>query len=575
MLTLGISCYYHDAAAVLVKNGEVISASLEERFSRNKHDSAFPLQAIHFCLKDNSLKPEDLDFIVFYEKPFLKFERIYQSVLNYTPKSYGLFREATFSTFGEKLWIRSMIENKLNINSKKILFVPHHLSHAASTFLTSPFPKAAILTIDGVGEWSTASIGTGDDQGITIAKEMRFPASLGLLYSVFTAFLGFEVNEGEYKVMCMAGYGKPTLKNKIYQTFKLFDDGSLVPNLSYFSYHYHNRRSFNSNFIKLFGAPRIPKSPFDINSPKDRYYADVAASIQEVTEEIVIMMARYVHRTTDLKNLCLAGGVALNGLANYRLFKEKIFDNIHIQPAAGDSGGAMGAALYIDYCFGSKKRNTLNNVYLGQDYTQSEINSYLNQNNIPSKRFSDNELFKYISDKISNGKIIGWFNGKGEWGPRALGHRSILADPRNPRMKSLVNEKIKFREPFRPFAPSVLAEHASAFFDISPTTHSPQPITPFDFMLYVVKVKSEKRKLIPAVTHVDGTSRPQLVYKQISPRYWGLINAFYKKTGVPMLLNTSFNLSTEPIVNSLADAYKTFQESGLDILVLGNNIILK
>lgn len=595
MKVLGISCLYHDSAAALVSDGKLLAAALEERFSRKKHDPDFPARATEFCLNQAGIRGSQLDYAVFYEKPFLKFERLFQSVLEHAPATYGLFKDATMSFFGNKLWIRSTIAHQLNIPESKILFLPHHLSHAASAFLSSPFDQSAILTVDGVGEWSTASIGIGNSKEIKIIEELRFPASLGLLYSAFTAFLGFEVNEGEYKVMGLSGYGKPDLVHKVHKVIKVNKDGSIVPNLKYFSYHYHNKKTTSPEFEKLFGVSRKPKTPFDPKNPRDIYYANVAASIQTVTEEIVLKMATHARQITELDNLCLAGGVALNGLANYKLSRSGIFKKIYIQPASGDAGGALGAALYVDHYFGNQKRFVMNNVYYGKKYSNKGIKSFLSKNHLTIQPLNHEQLFDYIASQIASGKIIGWFQDRFEWGPRALGARSILADPRNPGMKQLVNEKIKFRDPFRPFAPSVLTEHAHKYFDIPPinkpipsddgihdavgfinsSTASGQFTTPLDFMLYVVKVKKEIRKKIPAVTHVDGTSRPQLVKRNISPKYYKLIEAFYRKTGVPMLLNTSFNLATEPIVNSPEDAYKTFKESGLDILVLGDYIIEK
>lgn len=620
MYILGISCHYHDSAAALVSDGKLIAASLEERFSAVKHDSSFPRQAVINCLKNAGIISKDLDFVVFYEKPFLKFERVYQSILNYSPRTFGLFKDATFNTFGSKLFIRSEISRSLGITEDKILFIPHHLSHASSSFLCSPFNESAIITIDGVGEWSTASIGIGNKNEIRILKEMRFPNSLGLLYSLFTSFLGFEVNEGEYKVMGLSGYGEPIYKSKIQKIIKIYSDGSIEPDLAYFSYHYHNRRSYSEKFIEFFGKPRKPKSPFDFQDKKDRYYADIAASIQSVTEDIVLKIAEYAQKITKQKKLCLSGGVALNGIANYKIARSGLFEDIFIQPAAGDAGGALGAALYIDYFFGKHKRFVMNNVYYGCRYSNMEIKKIIGKlchcgeqksrrrshrhqagfslrrdnppktvkdlvlldHGIASPHFrsvrNDTELCNFIASKITHGKIIGWFQGRCEWGPRALGNRSILADPRNPEMKKLVNEKIKFREPFRPFAPSVLAEYSNEYFDLdqmSLRSADRRRSNPPNFMLYVVPVKKEKQKLIPSVTHIDGTSRPQIINFNTNPLFYNLIKAFYKITGIPMLLNTSFNLSTEPMVNSPQDALKTFKESGLDILVMGNYIMEK
>jgi carbamoyltransferase len=593
MYILGISCYYHDSAACLLKDGQVVAAAQEERFSRLKHDSAFPVNAIKFCLDFAGLKGSELEYVVFNEKPFLKFERIIKTILATYPFSLGIFQEAIINWMGDKLWIKGLIEEKLGITPGKILFCQHHLAHAAASFFCSPFSEAAILTIDGVGEWTSTARGYGsadwDGSGINqikLLEEIKFPHSLGLLYSVFTAFLGFEINEGEYKVMGMSAFGVPKYTEKIYELIKVSPDGSFRMNMKYFSYQYNPKRSFNKRFEKLFGRPRDPKSrfvtartsfydypaaPADQEIKANQYYADIAASIQKVTEDIVVRIANNLYRKTGQKKLCLAGGVALNCLANSRILKETPFEEIFIQPAAGDSGSALGAALYVYHCLLAKPRKfILKHAYWGKEYTQKEIEDFLVDSRI-KYQFMDNEntLIELVAEALADGKVIGWFQGRGEWGPRALGNRSILADPRRESMKDIINIKIKFREPFRPFAATVLAKQAEGLFEFNGCLKQ----YPFRFMLCTVLVKDQHR--IPAVTHIDGTSRIQIIDQQDNPLYYRLIESFYQKTKVAALLNTSFNLKGEPIVNSPQDALNTFRQSGMDMLVLGEFILTK
>ncbi len=593
MHILGISCYYHDAAACLLRDGEVIAAAEEERFSRIKHDFSFPVNAIRFCLDYARIKGNELDYVVFNEKPFLKFERIIKTILSTYPRSAVLFQEAMINWMGDKLWIKSLIEEKVGINSNKILFCQHHLSHAAGSFFCSPFSEAALLSIDGVGEWTTSALGKGsanwddrDKNDIQLFEEIRFPHSLGLLYSVFTAFLGFKVNEDEYKVMGMSAFGKPKYIDKIYELIRVNQDGSFRLNMEYFAYHYHTKRSFNKYFEDLFGRPRDSNSRFVtsktsiydyINPPTEveietnQYYADVAASIQKVTEDILVRIANYLYHKTGSKKLCFAGGVALNCLANYRILKETPFEEIFIQPSAGDGGAAMGAALYAYHCLLAKPRRfILQHAFWGKEYSGEQIRSFLKTNNLSYQYIEDEEkLIDSIVDALISGKVVGWFQGRFEWGPRALGNRSILADPREEKMKDIVNIKIKFREPFRPFAPSVLSDKVTDLFELD----NFQEHYPIRFMLYTLPVK--KKDLIPAVTHIDGSSRIQIVDKKINPRYYRLIERFYQATGVPAVLNTSFNLKGEPIVESPQDAFNTFSKSGMDMLVLGNFILTK
>ena len=607
MYILGLSCYYHDAAAALISDGSVIAAAEEERFSRKKHDSSFPELSINFCLDTAKIKPADLDYVVFYEKPFRKFHRIIISNLSTFPRSAIAFREAMRIWLTQKLWVKSEIASHLNIKEDKILFCEHHLSHAASAFYTSPFKEAAILTVDGVGEWATASQAEGNGNKIKILNELYYPQSLGLLYSTFTAYLGFEVNEGEWKVMGLAPYGKPVYQDKVRKVVKANSDGSFSLDFSYFSYQYSDSTAYSGKFIDLFGPPVPPEQSHLVIKRS----ADLAASIQLVTEELLLNMVKNLKKTAKSDNLCLAGGVALNSVANYRLLKEGGFKNIFIQPAAGDSGGALGSALYLNYnILGQKKRTVQEHAYFGQKYSNKEIALALNhlgrwQSNgfdsseVKISKLPDSNLIDYISTRITAGKVIGWLQGRFEWGPRALGNRSILADPRNPKMKDLINAKVKFREAFRPFAPSVLSDHATEVFDLSAIYHVQHDFSsdggrlkrsgshdssevkglethyPLRFMLYVVPVKPAWRKKVPAINHADNTARPQLVFKETNPLYYSLIGAFHKKTGVPLILNTSFNLKGEPIVNSPEDAYSTFIRSGIDILVLGNYVCEK
>ena len=588
---LGISCYFHDASSALLRDGRLIAAAEEERFTRKKHDYEFPQRAIDFCLRLGGLQAADLDYVVFFEKPFLKFERLILSSLQTFPRSHRVFREAMVTWLGDKLWIKHLIQNRLGVPSSKVLFSEHHLSHAASAFFCSPFEEAAILTVDGVGEWATASFGVGKDREIKLFGEIRFPHSLGLLYSAFTAFLGFEVNEGEYKVMGMAPFGTPRYVDKVRKVIRLGQDGSFELDMDYFSFHYSTDKTFNGKFEALFGPPRSSQAyfftptsgypsyfgekPSNYNelAKQNQYYADVAASIQAVTEEALLGMARHVHRQTGLKRLCMAGGVALNSVANGRILRETPFEQIYVQPSAGDGGGSVGAALYAYHmALGRPRKFVMEHAYWGQEHSAGEIEEFLTSEGIRHEQFGDEDkLIERVVKGLEEGKAVGWLQGRFEWGPRALGNRSILADPRRAEMKDLVNVKIKFREPFRPFAPSVLAERAEDYFAL-PEAASHYPAR---FMLYVVGVKPERRETIPAVTHVDGTGRLQTVCRETNPRYYRLIETFGQATGVPILLNTSFNLKGEPIVNTPREAFSTFMRSGLDVLVLGDYLIEK
>lgn len=569
MKILGISCYYHDAAAALIIDGKIVAACEEERFTRIKHDSAFPKNAINFCLTQGAISNSDLDYVVFYEKPFRKLHRILISTLATYPWSYQAFREALRIWLTQKLWIKNEIAEYLEISRDRILFTSHHLAHAASAFYPSSFKNSAILTVDGVGEWATTTFCIGKNHQIKLIKQINFPHSLGLFYSAFTAFLGFEVNEGEWKVMGLAPYGKPVFADKIRQLVEKNPDGSFRLDLTFFSYHYSDSKSFTKKFEQLFGPPISQKKSHLITTRS----ADIAASVQKVTEELLVSLAKQLHQESGLTNLCLAGGVALNSVANYKILEFSGFKNIHIQPASGDSGGALGAALYVyHHILNHQKRYQLAHAYLGISPTTKEIETVLKNNHTPYQKLSPSKLCELISREIAAGKVVGWLQGRSEWGPRALGARSILADARRRNMKDTINSKVKFREAFRPFAPSVLAEHAGKIFSLPRNYHQHEPLK---YMLYVVPVKKNWRKRIPAVNHADNTARPQLVYQKQNPLYYRLIKTFAHKTGVPLLLNTSFNLRGEPIVNTPQDAYSTFIRSGIDILIMRNYVCKK
>jgi carbamoyltransferase len=591
MYILGISCYYHDAAAVLLNDGALVAAAEEERFTRKKHDFDFPKQAIKFCLETAGITGNDLDYVVFFEKPFRKLDRILMMTLQTYPQSYKVFRESMITWMVDKLWVGTTIETEIGVPKEKILFSEHHLSHAASAFLCSPFEESAILTVDGVGEWVTSTYGVGKGNQVKINKQIEFPHSLGLLYSAFTAFLGFEVNEGEYKVMGMAPYGEPKYVDKVWKTINQNSDGSFSLNMDYFSFHHSTERTYNQKFADLFGTPRPEKMLFfteETGFPKyfgappgnmaelskmNKHYADIAASIQKVTEEVLVNMAKHLHKTTGMKNLCMAGGVALNCVANTRILHESGFEQLYVQPAAGDGGGALGAALWAYNTLLGKPRNfQMQHAFWGRANSDAEIGDFLRLNNIKHTRYDDEDkMIDTVVNHLTNASVIGWAQGRFEWGPRALGSRSILADPRNPNMKDIVNTKIKFREPYRPFAPSVLAESAEKYFDLpNAAKHSPAR-----YMQYVVPVKPEAQAILPAITHVDGTGRMQTVFKDQSPRYYKMIERFGQATGVPVVMNTSFNLKGEPIVNTPENAFNTFSKSEMDALVLENFIIEK
>ncbi len=554
MRILGISCHYHEAAAALLVDGRVVAACAEERISRRKHDARFPTGAIGFCLAQGGITASDLDWVVFYEKPFIKFQRHLDTVIRFFPGSLGYFVESMRNALTEKLWIRSIITDQLGVTPDKVLFVPHHLSHAAAAFYPSPFPRAAFLTLDGVGDRSTGSWGVARGHKLIPMGELQFPHSVGLLYSTFTAFLGFEVNEGEYKVMGMAGYGKPRHTSKVRKTFRQLNDGSIELNLNYFSFHTTATRMYSDAFIEEFRG-------------LDRF--DLAASLQKVTEDVVFGMMTAIAKKTGESRLCFGGGVALNSVINGNIPRRTPFKDVFAFPAAGDDGGAVGAALYAyHHVLGQKKRVPLEHVFWGASSSNADIAAFLKRAKIKARRLSDTKIIKLVVEALLAGQVVGWFEGRAEFGPRALGHRSIIADPKDAAMKDLVNRKIKFREEFRPFAPVVLDHLAKDYYRVTTSRMAPYMLATFD-------TTAKGRRIAAATTHVDGTSRIQTVDSRYKGRYGRLLRAFYRKTGRPILLNTSFNLKGEPIVNSPADAYSTFMRSGIDLLVLENFVIVK
>jgi carbamoyltransferase len=562
MYILGISCYYHDAAACLIKNGRIVAAAEEERFTRVKHDNAFPINAIKYCLKEAKISANKLSYVGFYEKPIVKFERIMQTFTECYPSGFWLFYKTVPSWVNEKLRIKSIIKRKLHFKNE-VLFVDHHSSHAASAFFVSPFIKAAILTVDGVGEWVTASIKTGENNRISNLKEIHFPDSLGLLYSTITAFLGFKVNNDEYKVMGLAAYGTTKYEKEFRKLVKINSDGSFHIDMKYFDYR-NKTRMWSDEFEKLFGNPRKHDSPIE------KRHEDIAATLQKITEEIYFKMTNHVYKLTRFENLCIAGGVGLNSVANGKLFQKTPFKRIFVQPAATDAGGAIGAAYFIWHHILNENRNfEMNHAYYGPQFSNDEIFGFLRKNKIKYKKLSRKELLKTVAKAITEDKIVGWFQGRMEVGPRALGNRSILANPINPKMKDIVNNKIKHREDFRPFAGSILIEKVNDFFAVPDVKHNSP------FMTFVFDVKDEKRKLIPAITHLDGSCRIQTISRKENSLYYDLIKEFERQTGVPVILNTSFNLKGEPIVCTPEEAYNDFIKTPMDCLVLGSYFVIK
>ena len=589
---LGISAFYHDSAACILKNGKIIAAAQEERFTRKKHDPSYPYNAIEFVLKHAGIELSEVDQIVFFEKPFLKFERLLETYVAFAPKGFVSFAKAMPIWIKEKLFQKNLLFNSLKTHDKNyksdknIFFSDHHLSHAASAFFPSPFKDAVVLTADGVGEWATTTVAVGKENSLEIKKEIHFPHSLGLLYSAFTYYTGFKVNSGEYKLMGLAPYGKPIYEDKIKMLIDIKGDGTFRLDQKYFNYA-TGLTMTNNKFNNLFGKkPRNPK-----NEKITQFHMDIAASVQKVTEEIMIKLAKAIRNEYNIKNLCLAGGVALNCVANGKILKQKIFDNIWIQPAAGDAGGSLGAALALWHIELQNKRvvnikDDMNGSYLGTEFTQEEIEKELKSNGANFEILDYENLISKTADFLSNEKAIGWFQGRMEFGPRALGARSIIADPRSNKMQKNLNLKVKYRESFRPFAPSVLREDLSKWFDID--VDSP-------YMLFVAEINSNKkiemndeqknlfginklnikRSNIPAVTHVDYSARIQTVNKETNKSYYDLILKFKEKTGCPLIVNTSFNVRGEPIVNTPTDAFNCFMGTELDYLVIGNCILDK
>ncbi|MDD5005650.1 MAG: carbamoyltransferase [Candidatus Omnitrophica bacterium] len=582
---LGISAFYHDSAACIVKNGEIIAAAQEERFTRKKHDFNFPCNSINWCLKETVIQTKDLSYVAFYDKPLIKFERIILTYLRFAPFGLGSFMMSMPMWLKNKLHTRDLIKNELEGYGGPVIFTEHHESHAASAFYPSPFKESAILTMDGVGEWATASTGIGKDSEVTLLKELHFPHSLGLLYSAFTYFTGFRVNSGEYKLMGLAPYGKPIYKETILkELLDIKEDGSFKMNMKYFNYC-AGLTMTNKKFARLFGGPaRRPETKIT------QRQMDIASSIQEVIEEIMLKMAKYVKELTKQDNLCLGGGVALNCVGNGKILKEKIFKNIWIQPAAGDAGGAIGAALFTWYKYLGNKRNadgindSQKGSFLGTHYSNEEIKKSLDEYGIKYEFLNETELVNKVAGLINEENVIGWFQGKMEFGPRALGARSIIGDARSQEMQSKMNLKIKFRESFRPFAPSVLKEKCVQYFDMD--AESP-------YMLLVAQVKKDKileqtgetsqgfdklkvkRSIIPSVTHVDYSARVQTVDSQRNPLFYNLIKKFEELSNCPVIINTSFNIRGEPIVCTPLDALRCFLNTDMDYLAIGNFLIDK
>lgn len=582
---LGISAYYHDSAAALLRDGQIIAAAQEERFTRKKHDSDFPLKAIEYCLREAGISSRDLTHVVFYEKPFVKFERILETYLSISPRGLTQYLQALPLWLTQRLWMGDDIGQELDYEGE-VLYAEHHESHAASAFFPSPFEEAAILTVDGVGEWCTTTYGVGQGNDLRLLAEIRFPHSLGLLYSAFTYYTGFKVNSAEYKVMGLAPYGEPRYVNTILEELiDLKEDGSISMNMDYFDYM-TGLRMTNGQFDKLFdGPPRRPESELTQRE------MDLARSVQVVTEEAMLKLARHVHKATGKENLCLAGGVALNCVANGRLLREGPFKRLWIQPAAGDAGGALGAALVVHHRYKGHPRipqpkDSMHGSLLGPSYSDEDIEKMLSKYGARLRKYSDGEFLPAVVDRLTSEKVVGWFSGRMEFGPRALGGRSILGDPRSQAMQSVMNLKIKYRESFRPFAPSVLEEHTSEVFELD--AESP-------YMLLVAPVREERRipmtaeqdklfgidKLnvprsdVPAITHIDYSARVQTVTRERNGRYYELIKTFYDRTGCPLLVNTSFNVRGEPIVESPVDAYRCFMRTEMDSLAIGSFILDK
>src|SRR6185437_10468003 len=577
MKILGISAHYHDSAAALVIDGVPVAAVQQERLSRRKNDAAFPLAAIEWCLDHAGISPEALDAVVFYERPMLKFDRILTSTLRAFPRSWRAFPQAMQNALGEKVWVRGLISSHLGIPARKVLFTEHHQSHAAAAFLTAPTRRAAILTTDGVGEWATLTVGFGtrgpdSSTSIRLLREIRFPHSLGMLYSTFTAYLGFAINEGEYKVMGLASYGRPTLVNEVRRLIRRTSDGAFALELEYFEFHTTTQSSYSSRFVDLFGPPRNPHEPIDLQTAEGRRLADCAASVQRVLEDTLVEIARTLRHETGLPDLCMGGGVALNGVANARILAESGFERLFVPPAPGDAGCALGAALYADRIhFGNPDREVADHPFWGPAVGEAKLARLVRQDRRPCDEWDDDSgLIMQVADDLAAGRIVGWMDGALEFGPRALGHRSILAAPHATEMRDRLNRDVKRREEFRPFAPVVPIEVADRYFEL-PSGGARLA----RFMSGVFPVKREWRARLSAITHVDGTARLQTLEECMAPRLYALLQAYGRRTGIPVLLNTSFNLAGEPIVNRAVEGYSTFRRSGIDVLVAGRTRVTK
>ncbi len=576
MNILGISAHYHDAAAALVVDGVPLCAVQEERLSRRKNDAAFPLSAIEWCLDRAALDPAQLDAVVFYERPMLKFERILTCALRAFPRSWRMFPKAMKNALGEKVWIRGIISSHLGVPARNVLFTEHHQAHAAAAFLTAPTERAAILTADGVGEWATLSVGRGERRrggaaSISLLREIRFPHSLGMLYSTFTAYLGFKVNEDEYKVMGLAGYGRPLLVDAVRRLIRRTADGAFALDLDYFDYHTTAGRSYSSRFIDLFGPPRSPYEPIDLDTDDGKRFADIAASVQRVLEETLVDMARSLRRETGLPDLCLGGGVALNGVANAKILAESGFERVFVPPAPGDAGCAIGAALYADRMhFRNHDRDVPDHPFWGPAVADDELARIAREDGQEVEDLDEEALIDRTAEDLMADRIVGWMEGALEFGPRALGHRSILAAPHDAAMRDRINGEIKYREQFRPFAPVVPIEAAGRYFEM------PEGGARLArFMSGVFPVRPEWRARLAAITHVDGTARVQTLERDMAPRLYALLVEYGKRSGIPVLLNTSFNLAGEPIVNRAVEGYSTFLRCGIDVLVAERTRVTK
>ena len=575
MNILGISAHYHDSAAALVADGVPVCAVQEERLSRHKNDAAFPISAIEWCLDRAGLEPADLDAVVFYERSMLKFERILTCALRAFPRSWRSFPHAIRNSLGEKVWVRGIISSQLGVPGRKILFTRHHAAHAAAAFLTAPSRRAAILTADGVGEWATLTVGHGDRRNgrtdLTLVREIRFPHSLGLLYSAFTAYLGFAVNDGESKVMGLAAYGRPTYVDRVRRLIRRTADGAFALDLDYFEFHTTAERSYSSRFLDLFGPPRHAYDPIDLDAPDGQRFADIARSVQQVLEETLVDIATALQRETGLPDLCLGGGVALNGVANARILAESGFERVFVPPAPGDAGCALGAALYADRVhFGNPDRDVPDHPFWGPAVDACDLARAAREDSQAVDELDDHALVERIADALASGQVVGWMDGACELGPRALGHRSILAAPHSIEMRDRLNRDIKYREEFRPFAPVVPIDAVDRYFDLPPG--GPRLAR---FMSGVFPVRPEWRSRLAAVTHVDGSARVQALDREMAPRLHALLEAYGRRTGIPVLLNTSFNVAGEPIVNRAVEGYLTFRRCGIDALVSGPFVVTK